>query len=128
MRVGFLLHVNRMKQFFLKMDSLFYLTIASGVLTVILSATTYYKGKQKENEAEIANDELLLRTKQVAELQGELLYKSGEIIIIQNKLNEKSDAIVTLTNENAKQIIGSGIPKLSATFQGIDDVIIHYMI
>ncbi len=105
------------------MDTIFYLTIISGILTVILSVTTYYKGKQKELEADTANQNLLNRTSQVAELQEKLLTemektqsKSDSIISIQTKLQDANDKILSLSNENVKQVLGNGAPTLSAHF------------
>lgn len=106
-----------------KMDTIFYLTIFVGLLTVILAAITYYKGKQKEVEADEANKSLLEKTNQVVSLQSSLLEemsktqgKSDTIISLQTKLQEVNDQILIMSNENVKQVLGSGKPTLLAQF------------
>jgi hypothetical protein len=106
-----------------KMDTIFYLTILAGLLTVVLSGITYYKGKQKEIEADKANKGLLEKTNQVVVLQRNLLNEMGKsqeksdtIISIQNKLQDANEKILVLSNKNVKQVLGDGAPTLSAHF------------
>ena len=106
-----------------KMDTIFYLTIFAGLLTVVLSGTTYYKGKQKEIEADKSNRDLLEKTNQVVALQGNLLSEMGKtqeksdtIITLQNKLQNANEQILVLSNKNVKQVLGDGAPTLSAHF------------
>lgn len=93
-----------------KMDTIFYLTILSGILTVILSGITYYNGKQKEMAADISNTKLLDRTEQVANLQSNLVSemaktqeKSDTIISLQNKLQGANDKIIS-QNEKISEL------------------------
>ena len=70
------------------MDLIFYITILSGLVTVSLSAITYYQAKQKEKEADEVSKTLVTRTNEVVLLQERLL----------------------------NQVIGKGIPTLFAHF------------
>jgi len=104
-----------------KMDYIFYLTILSGAITVMLSVVTYREGKRKEIEADLVNKKLLEKTDQVVLLQGNLLNEMGQnreksdaIITIQNKLQEANEQILILSNKNVKQVLGDGVPTLSA--------------
>lgn len=105
------------------MDTIFFLTIAAGLLTVILSGITYYKGNQKEIEANEANKKLLERTNQVVTLQESLLLemsktqeKSDTIISLQAELQRANAEILNNSNENIKHVLGSGSPTLAAQF------------
>jgi len=71
------------------MDAIFFLTVLSGLIAVLLSGTTYYNGRKKAIEAEEATKLLMERTNEVAALQRDLL---GEM----NKNQEKTDLIVSL--------------------------------
>src|SRR5690606_2066198 len=73
----------------IRMDAIFFLTVLSGLIAVLLSGTTYYNGRKKAIEAEEATKLLMERTNEVAALQRDLL---GEM----NKNQEKTDLIVSL--------------------------------
>lgn len=95
-----------------KMDAIFYLTIISGIIAVVLSSVTYYKGKQKELEGDAANKKLLDTTLKIADLQGQLLsemtknqQQSNSIITLQNQLQQASDKILALSNDNLQKTL-----------------------